>query len=135
MPNWIHNTITIHGEAALLFIDNGKFDFHQIRPVPKQLDTDDGMRFWCLRNWGTKWAMLLDDQEVTITRDFSGIDAADPSTWHTMPAPTLVIKGRTPWEPPIALLDYIHELQPGLKIDLTAVDSDDTDRTWHQMWR
>ena len=117
MANWIHNTITLRGEAALLFIDNGKFDFNQIRPVPKQIDTDDGERFWCLRNWGTKWPMSLDTQSVTIKGD------------------ALVIQGRTPWEPPIALLDYIHEIQPGLTIDLVATDLDDTDRTWRRGWR
>ena len=116
MPNWVHNTITIHGEAALLFIDNGKFDFNQIRPVPKQIDTDDGERFWCLRNWGTKWPMSLETQSVTIKDD------------------ALVILGRTAWEPPIALLDYIHEIQPGLTIDLVATDLDETDRTWRRSW-
>lgn len=121
MPNWVHNTITLRGDAALLFIDKGRFDFHQIRPVPKQLDTDDAVRFWCLRNWGTKWAMSQATQSISIM--------ADPETW------AIEIKGCTPWEPPIALLDYIHELQPGLKIDLTAVDSDDTDRMWARMWR
>lgn len=121
MPNWVHNEITIRGDAALLFIDNGKFDFNQIRPVPKQIHTlashhDDAVRLWCLRNWGTKWPMSLDTQSVTIKGD------------------ALVIQGRTPWDPPIALLDYIHEIQPGLTIDLVASDLDDTDRTWHRRW-
>ena len=123
MPNWVRNTITIEGDAALLFIDNGKFDFNQIRPVPKQLNTDDGVYHWCLSNWGTKWAMSLETQSISII------------------AGALVIVGHTPWTPPIALLDYIHELmncsasQPSLTIDLVAEDLDDTDRTWHQMWR
>jgi hypothetical protein len=123
MPNWIHNTITIHGEAALLFIDNGKFDFNQIRPVPKQIDTAEGERFWCLRCWGTKWPMSLDTQSISITAGMPSIAGG-----------ALVIEGRTPWEPPIALLDYMHELQPGLDIYLIAQDLDETDRRWHRHW-
>jgi hypothetical protein len=117
MPNWVRNTITIEGDAALRFIDNGKFDFNQIRPVPKQLDTDDEVYHWCLRNWGTKWAMSPETQSISI-----GVGA-------------LVIVGHTPWTPPIALLDYIHELQPSLTIDLVAEDLDEPDRTWHESWR
>ncbi len=117
MPNWVHNEITLRGDAALLFIDDGKFDFNQIRPVPKQIDTADGERTWCERNWGTKWPMSLETQSVTIKGG------------------ALVIEGRTPWDPPVALLDYIHEIQPGLKIDLVATDLDDPDRIWWRKWR
>lgn len=86
MPNWCENTIKVYGEnkgnIERFFNDFKKKGFGGCLPMPKELHTKpkdskdskeritkygaDNWYDWAMNNWGTKWDVNLEEDEVII---------------------------------------------------------------------
>lgn len=102
MPNWCNNTLNIYNS------DKSKLDnleeelkkekaaeiLQYLRPGPKEWDY-----MWSVENWGTKWEARVYD----YYRDEDGEN--------------ITIRFDTAWGPPIALYEYLYELDDGWSIE------------------
>ena len=96
MPNWCYNRVEVYIEDAeelkrwkeTVESKESKFDFNKIVPMPKELeDTVKGSNHvpseelkekygadnwydWNVNNWGTKWNITVDENEVDDDGDF-----------------------------------------------------------------
>jgi len=98
MPNWCNNTIVIRADKneidnfeAFLNENEGKNWFDYFRPLPEGLNENSWYE-WAISNWGCKW----------------NCDAQD---WSREGNETISFWFDSPWGPPIALYEYMVELE------------------------
>jgi len=117
MPNWCSNNLTIEHDdrsKVMEFVHaykEGKVCDHYL-PVPRdgngELITDtthpDYWYNWCVNNWGTKWDIGSDNNEI------HGLKPTVVDNQATMTFDSA-------WSPPIGLYDKLVEL--GFKVDAT----------------
>jgi hypothetical protein len=114
MPNWCSNTVTISADKEKIdalekFLEEkeGKDWFNFVRPCPQELLDVGAVSFhttnealvekygysdwysWGIDNWGCKWN-------------------CDASDWHRESDDTISFWFDSPWGPPIALYEYMH---------------------------
>jgi hypothetical protein len=101
MPNWCDNQLTLGNsdkskldavEAVLADKENQEL-FKHLRPFDG--DWDYG---WCVENWGTKWESRIVD-------------------WERLDDNELIVYFETAWGPPIALYEYLYELDEGWNVE------------------
>jgi hypothetical protein len=117
MPNWCMNSLTIEHEDRAKVMEfvhaykEGKVCNHYL-PVPRngngELITDESSPnywyTWCIRNWGTKWDIGSDNNEV------HGLHPTVVGNQATMTFDSA-------WSPPVGLYEKLVEL--GFKVEAT----------------
>jgi len=110
MPNWVINTITIHGSPqSLSALVDSEFDFQKLHPCPYIIDNDlnkdmepytikEGWYEWCTTHWGTKWS------------------CNDPTWDYNNGDESLNVTFETAWAAPHGLLAFVSLKFPDLTI-------------------
>ena len=107
MPNWCNNQLTVSDATPELraYLKDHGFSFEKIHPLPEPVASSNDPRVIQLQidAWGTKWDLDENDQWWVANELIeTGIAYFD-----------------TPWSPPIAALEKLSAMFPGVSFGLT----------------